>query len=122
MVITMKKYDEFNDLKIIEDKRNPFCTLYEYDDGSRFYIEPIFYSYLSNFKITHPNKIDLVLDKMEKLVRKNKKVIFSGLDEEYEDEPATKGAEEYIILTLFDILDMLGIYVENKSRGSDYGD
>ena len=59
---------------------------------------------------------------MEKLVRKNKKVIFSGLDEEYEDEPATKGAEDYIILTLFDILDMLGIYVENKSRGSDYGD
>ena len=49
-------------------------------------------------------------------------MIFSGLDEEYEDEPATKGAEDYIILTLFDILDMLGIYVENKSRGSDYGD
>ena len=72
--------------------------------------------------MTHPNMVNLVLDKMESLVRKNKKVIFSGLDEEYEDEPATKEAEDYIVLTLFDILDMLGIYVENKSRGSDYGD
>lgn len=72
----MKKYDEFNNLKIIEDKRNPFCTLYEYDDGSRFYIEPIFYSYLSNFKMTHPNMVNLVLDKMESLVRKNKKSNF----------------------------------------------
>ena len=43
------------------------------------------------------------------------------MDEEFEDEPATK-AEDYIILTLFDITDKLGIYIENKSRGSDYGD
>ena len=27
-----------------------------------------------------------------------------------------------IVLTLFDITDKLVIYIENKSRGSDYGD
>ena len=31
-------YEEFSHLKEIEDKQNPFCKLYEYDDGSRFYI------------------------------------------------------------------------------------
>ena len=36
----MNKQQEFAHLRIIEDKNNPFCTLYEYDDGSRFYIEP----------------------------------------------------------------------------------
>ena len=73
-------------------------------------------------KTTLDENLEMIRDTIEYLVEKNKKVIFSGLDEEYEDEPATKEAEDYIVLTLFDILDMLGIYVENKSRGSDYGD
>lgn len=118
----MKKFEEFEKCKIIEDKNNPFCTLFEYDDGSRFYIEPIFYSYLTNFKIQHGNDLARVLDEMERIVRKNKKVIFTGMDEETEDEPVTKASEDYIILTLFDVTNKLGIYIEDKSRGSDYGD
>ena len=34
----MEKYLEFQNLKLIEDKKNSFCRLYEYEDGSRFYI------------------------------------------------------------------------------------
>lgn len=118
----MTKYEEFKSLKVIEDKNNPFCTLFEYEDGSRFYIEPLFYSYLENFKMTHPQQVELFLNKMEEIVKRNKKVIFSGLDEEYEEEPVTKTTENYIVLTLFDILNMIGIFIEDKSRGSDYGD
>ena len=47
----MEKYLEFQNLKLIEDKKNSFCRLYEYEDGSRFYIEPIFYALLENFKV-----------------------------------------------------------------------
>lgn len=117
----MKKYEEFANCKIIEDKKNPFCTLFENEDGSRFYIEPIFYTYLENFKNQHSSRFDEVLQEMNRIVRKNKKVIFSGIDEETELEPVTK-AEGYIVLTLFDITDRLCIFWDNNSRGSDYGD
>ena len=43
------------------------------------------------------------------------------MDEEYEDEPLTKN-KDAIFLTIYDILNKLQIYVEDKSRGSDYGD
>ncbi len=118
----MEKYLEFQNLKLIEDKKNSFCRLYEYEDGSRFYIEPIFYALLENFKVQYPQEFDIVLKKMEELVRKNKKVIFTGMDEETEDDPVTQTDEDYIILTFYDITDMLNIYINNKSRGSDYGD
>ena len=49
------------------------------------------------------------------------KSIFGIDDEEFEDEPVTK-QDDYIVLTLFDILNKLQIFIENKSRGSDYGD
>lgn len=115
------KYPEFKKIKIIEDTRNPFSTLYEYEDGSRFYIEPLYYSYLMNFKESYSRQFSLVLQEMERIVHRNKKVIFSGLDEEYEEDPATE-AEGYIVLTLYDVLNKIGIIIDNKSRGSDYGD
>ena len=117
----MRKHDEWKNLNIIEDLTNRFSTLYEYEDGSRFYIEPIFYSYLSSCFIQYPDKKQIILDEMERVVRKNKLVIFTGMDEEYEDEPITKN-EDAIVLTIYDILNTLHIYVDNKSRGSDYGD
>ena len=117
----MRKHDEWKDLTIIEDLENRFSTLYEYEDGSRFYIEPIFYSYLSSSFIQYPDKKQVILNEMERVVRKNKLVIFTGMDEEYEDEPLTKN-DAAIVLTIYDILNTLHIYVDNKSRGSDYGD
>lgn len=117
----MNKYPEFNNLKIIEDPLNPFSTLYEYEDGTRFYIEPIYYSYLMNFKESYAQQFPLVLLEMERIVHRNKKVIFTGMDEEYEEDPATE-AVGYIVLTLYDVLNKIGIIIDNKSRGSDYGD
>ena len=113
------KYPEFDHLKIIEDKNNPFCTLYEYESGERFYIEPAFYTQLMGFKEHRLEEFSRILKKMEEVVKKNKKVIFTA---EFEYPQTEVDDEEYIILEIFDITDPLKIYVEDKSRGSDYGD
>ena len=56
--------------------------------------------------------------KKSKIVKKNKKVVFTGNFE----FPQTETDEDYIILEITDVTDPLKIYVEDKSRGSDYGD
>lgn len=111
------KYVEFEHLKIIEDKNNPFCTLFEYEDGSRFYIEPQFYTMLKGFEERYRDRYQEILSRMEEVVKRNKKVIFTG---DFES-PQTE-ADDYIILEIFDITNPLQIFVEDKSRGSDYGD
>ena len=50
-------------------------------------------------------------------MRRNKKVIFIG-----DFETNTFEKDGYIILEITDITDPLQIFVEDKSRGSDYGD
>lgn len=117
----MNKYQEWNHLKVKEDKRNPFSTLYTYENGDAFYIEPIFYAYFESLLIHYPDKKEDIIKEMERLVRRNHLVIFSGMDEEIDEEPLTK-CEDAIIITIHDIINTLGLYVEYKSRGSDYGD
>ena len=111
------KYEEFENLKQLEDKKNPFSTLFELETGERFYIEPVFYTMFKGFKDHHPDKIHLIVEEMLKVVRENKKVVFTG---NYEC-PLTD-VEGYIYLEINDITDPLQIFVEDKSRGSDYGD
>ena len=111
------KYEEFKDLKLIEDKANPFCSLYELEDGSRFYIEPVFYTMLKGFKDHHPELYQSIIDEIISRARKEKRVVYTG---NYEC-PLTN-VEDYIFLEITDITDPLHIFVEDKSRGSDYGD
>lgn len=111
------KYAEFEQFKIIEDNDNPFSTLYELETGERFYIEPVYYTMLKGFYDHHPDKYNLIIDKMIEVVKENKKVVFTG---NYEC-PLTN-VEDYIFLEINDITDPLKIFVEDKSRGSDYGD
>ena len=111
------KYEEFSHLKELVDKQNPFSTLYELETGERFYIEPVFYTMLKGFKDHHPEKYPLIVEEILKLVKANKKVVFTG---NYEC-PLTN-VEDYIYLEITDITDPLHIFVEDKSRGSDYGD
>lgn len=111
-------YPEFEKLKLIEDKNNPFCNLYEYENGERFYIEPVFYTQMKGFKErTTEEQYQSILKEMERVVLRNKKVVFTGSFE----FPQTV-ADGYIYLEITDITDPLQIYVEDKSRGSDYGD
>lgn len=113
----MREYEEWKNLKKLIDENNPFSTLYAYEDGSKFYIEPVFYTQLEGFRLHHPNSVHLILDEMERIVKGNRKVVFAGDD----DFPLTK-TDDAIYLSIFDITNKLLIFVEDKSRGSDYGD
>ncbi len=91
----MRDYEEFKDLRKEEDKSNPFSALYFLESGESFYLEPV----------------------MMELVKRNKKVVFTGNFE----NPLTE-IDNYIYLEVTDVTDALQIYAEDKSRGSDYGD
>lgn len=113
----MNEIIEFNNLKKIKDKNNPFSFCYEVDD-SIFYVEPAFVTQLLNLKEMY-SKSDYqnIVNKMLELAKRNKRVVFTY---DYE-HPLTK-VEDFIFLELTDITDLLKIYIEDKSRGSDYGD
>ena len=113
----MKDYEEWQHLKLVKDKNNPFCALYFYESGESFYLEPVFYTQLMGFKDHFPDKYQSIIDKMEELVKKNKKVVFTGNFE----HPLTE-IDNYIFLEITDVTDPLKIFAEDKSRGSDYGD
>ena len=113
----MKDYEEFKDLRKEEDKNNPFSALYFLESGESFYLEPVFYTQLMGFKDHYPEKYHLIINKMIELVKRNKKVVFTGNF----DNPLTE-VDNYIYLEVTDVTDQLQIYAEDKSRGSDYGD
>lgn len=111
-------YEEFIRFNQVVDSNNPFCNLYYLDSGESFYIEPVFYTQLKGFKERHTERdYQRIIDRMIEVVKKNKKVVFVGNF----DNPQTE-AEGYIFLEITDITDPLQIFVEDKSRGSDYGD
>jgi len=111
------KYPEWADRKVLIDLRNRFAVCYENDDGSIFYIEPQFYTCLEAYKMLRPERYPEIIAKMDEQVRKNKKVVFVG----QEDNPLVE-SECAIYLTAFDVANMAKVLVEDKSRGSDYGD
>ena len=111
-------YEEFTKYKEVKDPNNPFCNHYVLDSGEDFYIEPAFYTQFKGFKDRHPQETcDKIIKRMIEVVKKNKKVVFVSNFE----NPQTE-VEGYIFLEITDITDPLKIFVEDKSRGSDYGD
>ena len=111
-------YEEFKDIPQIVDPNNPFCNLYQIDAETLFYVEPVFYTQLKGFKERHTiEDYQRIIDRMLEVVKKYKKVVFVGNFE----NPQTE-VEGFIFLEITDITDPLKIFVEDKSRGSDYGD
>ena len=113
----MKEYPEFAHLRQVIDPNNPFCALFFYESGESFYLEPVFYTQLMGFKDHYKDQYHLIIEKMEELVKKNKKIVFTGNFE----NPLT-AVDNYIYLEITDVTDPLQIFAEDKSRGSDYGD
>ncbi len=111
------KYLEWSSLKKEINPLYPLCNQFFYPDGSNFYLEPMFYTQLNYLEEIYPDKYPLILKRMEEIVLKNKRVVFTH---DYET-PYVK-IDGYIYQEITDILDPLHIYVEDKSRGSDYGD
>lgn len=104
-------------LKKIQDNKNPYTYCYQYDNGDTFYVEPVFILKLSGMKQFVPDRFNEIINEMERLVKKNHLIVFIG----DEDQEITD-VEGAIYLTIQDVCNPLKIYVEDKSRGSDYGD
>lgn len=111
------KHEEFENLKTETDTHNPFSTLYILDD-CRFYVEPAFFTQLHGFKERHtPIVYQKIIDEMIRVVKKNKRVVFTA-----NFECPQTDVDDFIFLEITDVTDPLQIFVEDKSRGSDYGD
>ena len=113
----MRDYEEWKHLKKSSDPNNPFCAVYSYPDGETFYIEPVFYTQLKGFKDYQPTEYERIINEVIELAKKNHRVVFTGNF----DCPLTQ-VDDYIYLEITDVTDPLHIFVEDKSRGSDYGD
>lgn len=112
-------YKEFEKYITNIDINNPFCNRYKLENGEIFFIEPVFYTQLKGFEERHtPSDYQRIIDNMIELVKRNKKVVFVG-NFEY---PQTEVEDDFIFLEITDVTDPLKIFVEDKSRGSDYGD
>ncbi len=110
-------YEEFKQFKLEMDPANPFTPHFVIDERHDFYVEPVVFTQLQGFKERHADKYDLIIQSMIDRVMSNCKVIYVADFENYFTEK-----EGYIYLELLDITDPLQIFVEDKSRGSDYGD
>ena len=110
-------YELWNQLEQVKDPKNPFTKCYRYENGDTFYVEPVYLLKLSGMEQFVPESINKVVDEMERLVRTNHLVVFIG----DEDEEITE-VDGAIYLTIQDVCNPIHVYVEDKSRGSDYGD
>lgn len=110
-------YPEWADRQLMIDLRNKIAKCYKNKDGSIFYVEPGFYKAFEALKNIYPDRIDDVLRKMDELTSSNKKVVYVSDP----DDPLVI-VEKAKYITIFDLTDSIGLLLEDKSRGSDYGD
>ena len=111
-------YEEFKEFEKVVDPKNPLVPCFKFKSGETFYVEPAFYTQLTNFKTLYNEKdFDRIVEQMKKMAKERKKVIFTY---DYES-PFTK-RDDFIYLEFTDVTDSLKIFIEDKSRGSDYGD
>lgn len=111
------EYTEWKDLKRIVDEKNKFIPCFEYENKDRFYIEPSFYLQLQGVKLHYEERYDDVISEINKIVKENHLVVF-----EADEENEITFVDNAIYLTIQDVLNRLRIFIEDKSRGSDYGD
>jgi hypothetical protein len=110
-------YPEFSQYKSFLDKSNPLCNAYETKSGAIFYVEPFFYSGLMGFKEKRLDDFPKILKRIDEVVEKNRKVVFVG---DFDHPFVVK--DDFVYQEIQDITDPLDIFVEDKSRPSDYGD
>ena len=111
------EYVEFNNYESTADPANKLVHCYKDSEGNIFYVEPGFYDGLEGFKEKRPESFHLIMEEIDRTIKSKHKVIFTA---DFENPWITR--EGYIYREIFDITDPLLIFVEDKSRGSDYGD
>ena len=110
-------YPEFDIYIEKKDPVNHLVHFYENELGDSFYVEPGFYDGLLGFKEKRAEDFDRIMESIDKTIRKEHRVIFTA---DFENPWIER--DGYIYREILDITDPLGIFVEDKSRGSDYGD
>jgi hypothetical protein len=110
-------YPEFGQYKSFVDPTNPLVNAYKTEEGHVFYVEPGFYYALEGLKEKRREDFPKILAVIEQTIAKNPQVVFTG---NYETPFIDK--EGFVYREITDITDPLKIFVEDKSRGSDYGD
>ena len=110
-------YVEFNKYESFLDSQNPLVHAYRDELGNAFYVEPGFYNGLVGFKEKREERFPEIMDEIDRLIKSLHKVIFTA---DFENPWIER--DGFIYREIFDITDPLGIFVEDKSRGSDYGD
>ncbi|MDO5330037.1 MAG: hypothetical protein Q4F15_01215 [Bacillota bacterium] len=109
-------YPEFSKYKLTPDK-STLSAHYLTEKGHSFYVEPGFYMGLLGYKEKRLSDYPRILEAIYQIIDKEERVVFTG---DFESPFTLK--EGYIYKEIGDITDPLGIFVEDKSRGSDYGD
>ena len=110
-------YPEFNQYESFVDPSNPFCNAYKTKEGHIFYVEPGFYDGMRGFKEKRREDYPKILEAIYDYVSKHEKTVFTW---DFENPFMIK--EGYLYREIHDFTDPLQIFVEDKSRGSDYGD
>ena len=110
-------YPEFDRYHEVKDPLNRLVHCYEDDEGNRFYVEPGFYDGLLGFKEKRTERFEELMEAIDETIKKWHRVIFTA---DFENPWIER--EGFIYREIFDLSDPLRIFVEDKSRGSDYGD
>lgn len=111
------EYPEFQPYKESPDPENTMVHRYVDEENNVFYVEPGFYDALLGFKEKRAERFEELLHAIDDTVKKEHRVIFTA---DFENPWITR--EGFIYREIFDLTDPLHIFVEDKSRGSDYGD
>jgi hypothetical protein len=103
--------------KKLKDAANPYCALYELEDGSRFYIEPGFHSQLEAINERSAQQLSYIIEEIARLVKKNKAIVFT-LDYA---KPLTR-VEGFIFLELKDVTNPLNMFFLNSQGNNPMSD
>lgn len=101
----------FENTTVVPDPANPLSTHYILKTGEDFYIEPAFLGQVLAIEERAPDKLSLILKEMIRIVKKNRKVIFT-LDFH---RPLTK-KDDYILQEIHDVTNSLNLHFVNSSN------
>lgn len=111
------EYEEFKKDVQFVDPENPYVNAYKDEEGNIYYVEPGFYYGLTSMKEKKADDFPRIMESLFKMVKQHHHVVFTA---DFESPFINK--EGYVYKEIQDITDPLQIFVEDKSRGSDYGD
>lgn len=109
---------EFDKFKKVVDENYKDINLYELEDGSRFYIEPNFYTQLQYVKDHFMDHYDEIVNKIIEIAKRNKRMIFTA---DFENPVVYK--DDYFYREIGDVLGEVKLHFDNKGNpDSDWKD